>query len=359
MGHMLSAPVTAKESGDGAAPDKGIAWGFSCMQGWRVNMEDAHLAIGSLEGNGWGDTALFGVMDGHGGEQVARFCQVHLPEAIALGSCKDVKTALTNAYHRMDEMLSDPACLEELRSLSSSYHVSPLDRKAWAPHPDRIGCTANTVCIRQNMIIVANAGDSRAVLCRRGKAVNLSEDHKPNLPSERERINKAGGSVERQQAGHTVQFRVNGNLNLSRSIGDLEYKQNWSLPPCEQMICATPDVLVWNREAADEFLVIGCDGIWEVMESQEVIDFVRERLAHYRMIAGHDSCLSLSNIMEDLLDSCVSPDLHQTGGLGGDNMTAVLVVLNYGAVMAGQATQYAALDDAAIAPHGLCSCKVR
>lgn len=64
----------------------------------------------------------------------------------------------------------------------------------------------------------ANIGDSRAVLCRAGSAVALSNDHKPDLPSEHNRIQKAGGFVEKN--------RINGSLNLSRAFGDFDYKGN-------------------------------------------------------------------------------------------------------------------------------------
>lgn len=65
---------------------------------------------------------------------------------------------------------------------------------------------------------MANAGDSRSVLCRSGKAVALSEDHKPEMPKEEERIKKAGGSI--------MKGRVNGGLNLTRSLGDFDYKKD-------------------------------------------------------------------------------------------------------------------------------------
>jgi len=178
------------------------------------------------------------------------------------------------------------------------------------------------VClVRPDALVVANAGDSRCVLSRNGQAVPLSEDHKPNLPGERERITKAGGDVLRQQVGSIVQYRVCGNLNLSRSIGDLEYKKNRMLQPCEQMISATPDVLTVRRVAGDEFILLACDGIWDVVGSQEAVDFINERLPRF-LKAGKP----LSGIMEELLDHCLSPDLHSTQGLGGDNMTALLVV---------------------------------
>jgi serine/threonine protein phosphatase PrpC len=81
---------------------------------------------------------------------------------------------------------------------------------------DQVGCTAVVAIITKTQIIVANAGDSRAVLCSKGKAIEMSIDHKPDNESEKRRIEKAGGFVEEN--------RVKGILNLSRSLGDLEYK---------------------------------------------------------------------------------------------------------------------------------------
>jgi protein phosphatase 1G len=326
MGNVLQQPVTSKESGHGAAEAKGVAWGHSCMQGWRVSMEDAHLAVPQLPGDGWQGISLFGVMDGHGGEHVALFCEKHLPTEVAKGSPQDIGGSLIAAFHRMDEMLAEPECLEELRALGNSSFMPSMSSKV--VHPAGIGCTANVCCVTPNAIIVANAGDSRSVLSRNGQAVPLSEDHKPNCPGERQRIAKAGGTVERSQYGTIVQYRVNGNLNLSRSIGDLEYKKNPSLMPNEQMICSTPDVQAFPREAADEFFVIACDGVWDVMGSQDVVDFIRERLPQGRFFGDNAVDPSvLSGIMEELLDFCISPDLSTTGGLGGDNMTAVVVIL--------------------------------
>ncbi|CAN0330950.1 unnamed protein product, partial [Discosporangium mesarthrocarpum] len=64
--------------------------------------------------------------------------------------------------------------------------------------------------------------------------------------------------------------RVNGNLNLSRSIGDLKYKGNKSLPPEDQIISAQPDVQKVDIEEEDLFILIACDGVWDCMSSQEV-----------------------------------------------------------------------------------------
>jgi serine/threonine protein phosphatase PrpC len=84
------------------------------------------------------------------------------------------------------------------------------------------GCTANVLMLVNNLLICANAGDSRCVVGEGGRAVPLSIDHKPNLKRERERIYKAGYSVN-------VEGRIDGNLNLSRAIGDITHKKNLKL----------------------------------------------------------------------------------------------------------------------------------
>lgn len=131
------------------------------------------------------------------------------------------------------------------------------------------GCTAVVALLKDEKLYVANAGDSRCIVCRNGQAVEMSFDHKPEDEPEMERVVKAGGKV-------TSDGRVNGGLNLSRAIGDHAYKQNKDLSDKEQMISAQPDVRTTTIDTAqDEFMVLACDGIWNFMSSQEVIDFVR------------------------------------------------------------------------------------
>ena len=134
------------------------------------------------------------------------------------------------------------------------------------------GCTAVVALLVGRDLFVANAGDSRCVVCRDGKAIEMSFDHKPEDDPERERITKAGGRV-------TPDGRVNGGLNLSRAIGDHAYKTNKMLPLTEQMISPVPDVrkLTINPET-DSFIFLACDGIWNSLNSQEVVDFINARL---------------------------------------------------------------------------------
>ncbi|KAE8735908.1 putative protein phosphatase 2C 21 [Hibiscus syriacus] len=120
------------------------------------------------------------------------------------------------------------------------------------PHSDFSGPTSgSTACVavlRNNQLLVANAGDSRCVICRKGQAYNLSRDHKPDIGAEKERILKAGGFIH---AG-----RVNGSLNLSKAIGDMEFKQNTALPAEKQTVSANPDINTVELCDDDEFLVM-------------------------------------------------------------------------------------------------------
>ncbi len=140
------------------------------------------------------------------------------------------------------------------------------------------GCTANSAIITADTIYVGNSGDSRSVAGKlNGKkyeGVEMSMDHKPELAEEKRRIEKAGGFVEEN--------RVKGILNLSRSLGDLEYKQDRKLSPENQMITAVPEIKTIALTPDIKFLFIACDGIWDCLTSQEATEFVGERIEKYR-----------------------------------------------------------------------------
>uniref|UniRef100_A0A8C3SXC4 protein-serine/threonine phosphatase n=1 Tax=Chelydra serpentina TaxID=8475 RepID=A0A8C3SXC4_CHESE len=176
------------------------------------------------------------------------------------------------------------------------------------------GTTAVVALIRGKQLIVANAGDSRCVVSERGKAVDMSYDHKPEDELELARIKNAGGKV-------TMDGRVNGGLNLSRAIGDHFYKRNKNLPPEEQMISALPDIKVLAINEEHDFMVIACDGIWNVMSSQEVVDFIQAKISQKD---ENGDLRPLSSIVEELLDQCLAPDTSGDG-TGCDNMTCIII----------------------------------
>nr|CAD2182512.1 unnamed protein product [Meloidogyne enterolobii] len=172
------------------------------------------------------------------------------------------------------------------------------------------GSTACVAFLLEKHIIVANVGDTRSVLCRSKKALDLSSDHKPEDDLEKERIVAAGGNV-------SSDGRVNGGLNLSRAFGDHFYKQESKLPLSSQQIIALPDITVTQRDFEnDEFLVVACDGIWNSLTSQQVCDFILERINR----------IGLKEIVAEICEHCCAND---TGGdgTGCDNETIILIDL--------------------------------
>lgn len=150
MGTYLSTPVTDKceESGDSLeCPDVPCSWGVVDMQGWRKSMEDAHVAITDIplsKEDGKSDAKVFGVFDGHGGPEVARFCGLYLvsvltqqqswttgvPLALEDGPPEESKVglALRNTFHSLDRMIDDPQRLNELINLRN-VKPSPGERR--------------------------------------------------------------------------------------------------------------------------------------------------------------------------------------------------------------------------------------
>lgn len=278
------------------------------MQGWRPAMEDAACVDEFVNGfvPALKEWSFFGVFDGHGGAAVSRrlaselsthfyeVCEEKHKHATSL-TPENIKNAIGEAFARMD--LS-------LRKSSPSGEF------------DFVGSTSIVVLVNATTMVCANVGDSRALLSRDGVCTPLSEDHKPEMPSERRRIEKAGGSVAQIGPCH----RVDGwGLNLSRAFGDFHYKQRGDLEPWEQKVSAEPEIKILDLNPdLDNFFVLGCDGVFELLKNQDVIDFVSEALK---------SKMSLDLIVEDLLNQCISPNLLVTQGKGGDNVSAVVIKL--------------------------------
>nr|TKR97364.1 hypothetical protein D5086_0000213570 [Populus alba] len=327
MGVYLSSPKTDKASQDGE--NDRLRYGLSSMQGWRTTMEDAHAAYPDLDSS----TSFFGVYDGHGGQAVSKFCAKYLHEQVLKHESYlsgDLGTSLQKAFLRMDEMMRGQRGWRELSRLGDNVEKvsGMIEGLIWSPRSGQVnghfddwpdeegphsgfdgpncGSTACVAIIRNNQLVVANAGDSRCVISRKGQAYEMSKDHKPGLEVERERIRNAGGFI--------VVGRVNGTLNLSRAIGDTEFKQNKKLPAEQQIVTANPDIKTVELCDDDEFLVLACDGIWDCMSSQQLVDYVHEQL---------NTETKLSVICERVFSRCLAPNTN--GGEGCDNMSMILV----------------------------------
>ncbi|XP_062858930.1 protein phosphatase 1bb isoform X2 [Trichomycterus rosablanca] len=302
MGAFLDKPKTEKHNVHGAG--NGLRFGLSSMQGWRVEMEDAHTAVVGLP-HGLDDWSFFAVYDGHAGSRVANYCSKHLLEHIISSSedfrpgpdsVEGVKSGIRSGFLKIDEYMRN---FSELRN-----------------GLDRSGSTAVGVLLSPEHLYFINCGDSRAVLSRAGQVRFSTQDHKPCNPREKERIQNAGGSVMIQ--------RVNGSLAVSRALGDYDYKCVDGKGPTEQLVSPEPEVFEIPRAPEeDEFVVLACDGIWDVMSNEELCDFVRSRL---------QVCDDLEKVCNSVVDTC----LHKGSR---DNMSVVLVCLPNAPKVSEEATR--------------------
>lgn len=270
------------------------------MRGWRDAMEDASVATQLSP-----DLACFAVFDGHGGGEASRLVGKWMPSLIRAGE-EEPQQALTKALQEA-----------ELRLLAQQgFRDRPPARSAQGKGSlfDFQGCTACVTLLTRHQLTVANVGDSRAFLCRAGVCVPLSRDHKPESPRERKRIILAGGRVV--QMGPC--YRVDFGLNMSRSLGDFEYKDP-QLRPEDQKISPTPDVITTEIDPRDEFLCIACDGLFELMGWDDVCGYIHARIGKQ----------PLEEIAHGLLDACMASNPMATGGYGTDNESVVIVKLDH------------------------------
>ena len=261
MGAFLDKPKTEKHNESGAG--NGLRYGLSSMQGWRVEMEDAHAAVIGLS-DLLKDWSFFAVFDGHAGANVSAFCAEQLLESIVS----------TEEFRMAGEPESAGPSQDNVQSAIKTGFLNLDQKMRMMPEvqsgEDKSGSTAVCVMSSPRHMYFGNCGDSRAVLFRDGNVCFSTQDHKPANPQEKERIQNAGGSVMIQ--------RVNGSLAVSRALGDFEYKNVEGRGPCEQLVSPEPEIFVVDRDEKDEFVILACDGIWDVMSNNDLCHFVRNRM---------------------------------------------------------------------------------
>ena len=207
------------------------------LKGLRPTNEDRHFVSTSDK------LQLYGVFDGHGGSQVSNY--------------------LVKAIPKLYQEAQYPLSQTWINKMYSNIQDSLKQRK----YSSRTGSTCLVVAKYQDDLQVVNVGDCRAVLCRDTRALQLSRDHKPESPGEHARIVQLDGEI-RVRSGYNTEFehpwRVNG-YSLSRAFGDVK-----ATPQMTHL----PDMFVYKLHSHDRFLVLACDGLWDVLTNDEVVDFV-------------------------------------------------------------------------------------
>lgn len=284
-------------SSGGSSPDPKLYNVSVCaVQGGRSYMEDEFFV--NAAGN-------FGaVFDGHGGPAVSRYLRQNLyanlqalqPSGPNVTIPDDHQHALAAALQKVDR---------EVSKISHWSFQGATVVAAWI--------------LAENTLLVANIGDSRAVLCHNSTAITLTRDHKPDSPKEKSRIEASGGRVVWSglvdDAGEPVPdagvYRVNGNLALSRAVGDRSERP---------AICAEPEFTVMTLDDQAQFVILATDGLWDVMTAQDVVDLVEWKLQE--RIDGNEAHTKLvqSKMAEFLVAEALRRGTY-------DNVTVVIMWL--------------------------------
>jgi protein phosphatase 1L len=225
------------------------------LQGKRATQEDQHIAELNLDGSNttYNNINLIGVFDGHGGKKVSQFLRNNLPNFFLVKLNKDI--------YRKNETFT------KYTNKVYEHIQNNLKEK----HPRAVEYCGSTACIgihtidkkNKNILWIVNVGDSRGVLCNKnGEALQLSIDHKPNLPEEKKRIESLGGKITFDGSDWRVK-----SLSLSRAFGDLD---------CCPYVTHLPNIYKYKLDSRDKFVIIACDGLWDALTNKMAVEFIRD-----------------------------------------------------------------------------------
>lgn len=262
-----------------------ITFGVTSEQGTRKTMEDQHTAVCQ-------SIPFFGVYDGHGGTQCAEFLRENLHGFVMSHPdvAKEPEKALRESVSRAEAAFMEKCRSERIES----------------------GSTVALAIIVNGAIITANVGDSEIVLCRNGDAVLLTtKHHLAANEAEVERVKNCGGRIYHSRVGHPKFNPQLVSLAVSRAIGDAGFKLEEYTDGKSSGVIADAETKTTPLTDADEFIVIGCDGLYDVMSYQECVAFCRGLVQ-----AGKPS--------QDISEAIVSEALARGST---DNVTVLFVLL--------------------------------
>jgi serine/threonine protein phosphatase PrpC len=283
--------------------------------GRRPSNEDVESYLMNLSADGYkvkteyAGADFFVICDGHGGRKVAEFVVPYLQKCL------------------MKNTLVYPLAPEYIN------RVYNFIQEKLRQHPQYIanycGCTALVVVLyldsrnRRHAQII-NLGDCRAVLSANGKAVPLTLDHKPSWPDEKKRIDSVNLKNGTNEKIKFIEgdFRI-GDLSVSRSFGDLD-----NCP----FITHMPDIFTHRINGTDEFIILACDGLWDVLRNEEAVNFVRDHRDNnqinlyaiprlYPPPNNRNAHAQRNNIAEKLADYAIARG-------STDNVSIIIIFLN-------------------------------
>lgn len=287
-------------------------FGVASVCGRRRDMEDAVAVRPSFSKDDGESNELhyFGVYDGHGCSHVAMRCRDRLHEVVKQElenntESREWEKTMNRSFNIMDKEVT--ACNEG--SIGATCRCELEAQKS-----DAVGSTAVVSILTPEKIVVANCGDSRAILCRNGKVIPLSIDHKPDRPDELNRIQAAGGRVIYWDGP-----RVLGVLAMSRAIGD-----NYLKP----YVCCEPEVTIIDRTDDDDCLILASDGLWDVVSNETACGVVRMCLKGKGPVSNTSCDGSVGNSDQACSDAAMLLTKLALARLSTDNVSVVVIDLD-------------------------------
>lgn len=216
------------------------------MKGKRPQNEDKDSIFINLEGTDQskGNINCYFLFDGHGGKFVSKFLNDHLPQCF---TDKRViyplkKSFIMQIYNYWQNILENEYSKNATNTGSTCLIVAHYKKDA------------------NEYINILNTGDSRCIICKNNIGVSLTKDHKPNYPEEKARIKSLGG----EPIFDGFDWRIM-DLSVSRAFGDLS---------ANPFVTHIPDIFRYKITDEDKFIILACDGLWDVLSNQDVVNFV-------------------------------------------------------------------------------------
>jgi len=273
-----------------------ICVGWAEDIGRREEMEDGFVFVDCFGGKK--NSAYFAIYDGHGGRQCVDYVTQTLHDNL-LQELQKASQTVPDAFIRA---------------------FNTTDRNMQASGMNTSGCTACCCLLQEEKasraIYTAHLGDARAVICRGGLAVRLTSmsDHKATDPTEAKRVIEAGGTIFNE--------RVNGMLAISRAFGDHQLKAP-ALP--NDVVSNVPDITSTELTDQDMFVIVACDGLWDVVEDQESVNLVLEGIRELMALlpnTGQDNLTHRRSMAEVLARMLVEEALARGTS---DNVTCLMI----------------------------------
>ncbi|CAF1608897.1 unnamed protein product [Didymodactylos carnosus] len=264
------------------------------MQGWRSSMEDVHCTLLKLDDKAWSQWSYFSIFDGHNGLDTARKC------------AEDFHRYLLKSFNEMlkhGEPIDGPLKSSQLdlilfrKTIKQTYFFMDEQLRKSKTQHDESGAVVITCLIGPEVIYFMNVGDARAILVSKTGQVLLStHDHKTSDPDEQHRIAEKGGSI--------WDNRVEGQLAMTRVLGDFSMDKDLVPPDAD-----IKEYTIHDTNNPLGFIVLACDGIWDVMSNKECAKFIVERMSRTQ---------DLCKICDEVLEECLKRG-------SADNMTIYII----------------------------------